>query len=243
MISVCMATCNGEKYLQRQLDTILSQLGQEDELVISDDSSTDRTIEIIKAFDDARIRLLESGNFMSPVFNMENALKHARGEYIFLSDQDDVWLPERINKVKERLQGFDLVVCNAFIVDRDEKALHESYFMWKGSGPGFWRNLKKNSFLGCSLAFNRKILNVAMPFPKHIVMHDVWIGLLAESLGKVKFLDERLMLYRRHEDNFTAAVHKSDDRLSDFSLSYKIRYRIWLLFYVVKRCLRKPAKQ
>ncbi len=242
MISVCMTTCNGEKYLKRQLDTILSQLGTEDELIISDDSSTDRTVEIIKSYSDSRIKLLENANFGSPVFNMENALKRAQGDYVFLADQDDIWLPGRIQKVIEKLQQYDLVVCNAFIVDGNEKVIHESYFEWKGSAPGFFRNLKKNSFLGCSLAFNRKTAKAALPFPKQIAMHDVWIGLLAECTGKVLFLNERLICYRRHDDNFTASVHKADDRLSDFSLSYKIWYRLLLLFYVMKRCLRKPAK-
>ena len=236
-----MAACNGEKYLKRQLETILMQLAPGDELIVSDDSSTDQTVEIIKGYGDDRITLLEKANFGNPSFNMENALKKAQGDYIFLADQDDVWLPGRIQKAVEKLQQYDLVVCNAFIVDENEKIIHESYFDWKGSAPGFFRNLRKNSFLGCSLAFNRKILNAALPFPNKISMHDVWIGLVAECTGKVLFLDERLMYYRRHDDNFTASVHKADDRLSDFSLSYKLRYRFWLLFYVMKRCLKRPT--
>ena len=243
MISVCMTTCNGEKYLKRQLDTILEQLDAEDEVIVSDDSSTDKTLQIIKAYKDNRIILLENGNFGNPVLNMENALKRAKGEYIFLSDQDDVWLPGRVEKVLEKLHAYDLVVCNAFIVDGEEKILHESYFEWKGSAAGFFTNLKKNSFIGCAMAFNRKIAKAVLPFPKQIAMHDVWIGLLAECTGKVLFLDERLIYYRRHDDNFTASVHKADNRLSDFSLSYKIRYRLSLLFHVIKRCLEKPAKQ
>ncbi len=243
MISVCMTTCNGEKYLKRQLDTILEQLDAEDEVIVSDDSSTDKTLQIIKAYKDNRIILLENGNFGSPVLNMENALKRAKGDYIFLSDQDDVWLPGRVEKVLEKLHAYDLVVCNAYIVDGEEKILHESYFEWKGSAAGFFTNLKKNSFIGCAMAFNRKIAKAVLPFPKQIAMHDVWIGLLAECTGKVLFLDERLIYYRRHDDNFTASVHKADNRLSDFSLSYKIRYRLSLLFHVIKRCLEKPAKQ
>ncbi len=243
MVSVCMTTFNGEKYLKRQLDTILTQLDENDELIISDDSSTDHTVEIIEAYHDSRIRLLKEGNFHHPIFNMENALKKARGDYIFLADQDDVWLSGRVQKVKEKLQTFDLVMCNAFIVDHEEKTLHPSYFEWKGSGNGFFKNLKKNSFLGSAMAFNRKIATLALPFPKQIAMHDVWMGLLAECSGKVLFLDERLIKYRRHKDNFTASVHKTDDQLSDFSFFYKIWYRILLVFYVVKRCWRKQTKR
>jgi len=109
MVSVCMTTCNGEKYLKRQLDTILEQLDAEDEVIVSDDSSTDKTIQIIKAYGDNRIILLEDGNFGNPVLNMENALKRAQGEYIFLADQDDVWLPGRVEKVMEKLRNYDLV--------------------------------------------------------------------------------------------------------------------------------------
>ena len=241
MVSVCMTTFNGEKYLRRQLDTILLQLGDNDELIISDDASTDRTVEIIKSYHDSRVKLLENGHFGNPVFNMENALKSAQGDYIFLADQDDVWLPGRIQKVIEKLQQFDLVVCNAFIVDGEENILHASYFDWKGSAPGFLKNLRKNSFLGSSMAFNRKIATAALPFPKKIAMHDVWIGLLAECKGKVLFLNERLICYRRHSGNYTAAIQKADNRLSDFSLSYKIRYRFLLLFYVIQRCLKRAA--
>ncbi|MBE0649554.1 MAG: glycosyltransferase family 2 protein [Bacteroidales bacterium] len=243
MISVCMSTYNGEKYLERQLDTILEQLSPEDELVISDDSSSDRTIEIIKSYKDKRIRLFENNHFRSPVYNLEFAMKQAQGDYIFLADQDDVWLPGRVRKVKEKLKDNDLVVCNAFIVDQNEKVIHESYFQWKGSRSGFWKNLKKNSFLGCSLAFNRKVLESVLPFPKKLIMHDVWIGLMAESIGKVCFLDEKLMLYRRHADNVTAAVHKDDTHLSDFSLGFKIWYRMVLLFQVTNRYLKVRSKE
>lgn len=242
MVSVCMSTYNGEKYLKRQLDTILEQLGPEDELVISDDSSSDRTIDIIKSYADKRIRLFENKHFKSPVFNLEFALKQAGGEYIFLADQDDVWLPGRVQKMSEKLLEYDLVVCNAFIVDQDEKVIHESYFDWKGSGSGFWKNLRKNSFLGCALAFNRKILHAVLPFPQKIIMHDVWIGLMAESLGKVDFLDEKLMLYRRHTDNVTASIDRDDTHLSDFSLSYKLWYRLVLLVLVMRRFLEVKKK-
>ena len=238
MVSVCMTTYNGEKYLKRQMDTILDQLNREDELVISDDSSSDKTIGIIKSYDDDRIRLFENNHFKSPVYNLEFALKQARGDVVFLADQDDIWLPGRVQKVIGKLEDNDLVVCNALIVDQDEKVINESYFQWKGSRPGFWKNWKKNSFLGCSLAFNRRILEAVLPFPGKLIMHDVWIGLIAESMGKVYFLDEKLMLYRRHEGNVTAAVHKDDAHLSDFGFGFKIWYRIVLLIQVGKRNLK-----
>ncbi len=235
MISVCMTTFNGERFLKEQIDSILLQLNPHDELIISDDSSDDNTIEIIKSYNDSRIRLLENNHFNSPVFNMENALKHAGGNIIFLADQDDVWLPGKVQRVTDSLQDNDLVITNAIIINDKGETVHDSYFKWKGSTPGFWKNLKKNSYLGCAIAFNKKILHAALPFPESIIMHDVWIGLLAERIGKIKFLDEKLMLYRRHNDNFTASINLEDNNLSDFSLGHKLNYRRILLDQIVKR--------
>ena len=240
-ISVCIPTYNGEKYIQKQLDSILAQLGDGDEVVISDDSSSDSTIEIIKAYQDSRIQLIEGCGFRNPIFNLENALKKAKGDYIFLSDQDDFWLAGKVNITLEKLEQYDIVVCNGHIVDEDEKIIHPSYFEWKGSGAGFIKNLKKNSYLGCSLAFNQKILDFMLPFPKRIAMHDIWIGMVGEWIGKPCFIEEPLFLYRRHDSNFTAAIHKGDDELTDNTLFYKIWYRVVMLWYLVTRYFKRKA--
>lgn len=238
-ISVCIPTYNGAKYIRQQIDSILSQLEMDDEVVISDDSSIDNTVEIIKGFNDNRIKLIENCAFKSPIFNLENALKSANGELIFLADQDDVWLPGRVERMKEQLCDHDIVVCNSFMVDQNEKIIHNSYFDWKGCGDGFFRNLKKSSYLGCSLAFNLKILEFVLPFPKKIAMHDIWIGMVSEMIGKTSFIREQLFLYRRHENNYTAAIHKADDQLSDFSVWYKIWYRIVIVWYLGVRYIER----
>src|SRR5579871_1607034 len=110
MISVCMATYNGERYILKQLQSIISQLSENDEIVISDDSSTDNTINIIKSFNDSRIRLYENNKFGSPIFNLENALKHAKNDFIFLSDQDDLWESNKVKTLVEKLNQYDLVL-------------------------------------------------------------------------------------------------------------------------------------
>ncbi len=237
MISVCIPTYNGEKFIHEQLSSILNQLGNDDQVVISDDSSTDSTIEIINSFNDKRIILLIDNNFKSPIFNLENALKNASGDYIFLSDQDDVWLSNRVALTLEYLKNYDLVVVNGSIVDANKKTILPSYFEWKKSRSGFLKNLFKNSYLGCSLAFNRKILKNILPFPKKIAMHDIWIGLVSEIVGKTFFLDEKLFLYRRHENNVTFSIDRTDDNLSDNSFAYKISYRIMFIYYLVLRII------
>jgi glycosyltransferase involved in cell wall biosynthesis len=239
MISVCIPTYNGEKYIHRQLESILSQIGEKDEVIISDDSSTDGTIEIIKGFNDSRIQLFENCLYKNTIFNIENALKRAKGEYIFLSDQDDVWLPGKVSKTLEMLCEHDIVVCNSHIVDQDEKIIHESYFKWRGIKPGFINNLGKSAYLGCALAFNRKILDFILPFPKKIAMHDIWIGVVSELIGKTFFIQEQLFLYRRHEGNLTAAIHKADDELSDLKVWYKVWYRMVLVWYLGVRYIER----
>src|SRR3954471_17623480 len=119
-VSVCIATYNGADFIIEQLHSILRQLGTTDEVIISDDSSTDDTLELIRSLNDTRISILEKQQFRSPIYNFENAISKARGKYIFLADQDDVWLDGRIDKRLPLLQdNYDLVLNNCKIVDRD----------------------------------------------------------------------------------------------------------------------------
>lgn len=96
MISVCVATYNGEMYIRQQLQSILCQLADSDEVIISDDGSTDGTLTVIREINDKRIRLIDGPRRQSPTLNFENALRQAKGDHIFLSDQDDVWKPEKV---------------------------------------------------------------------------------------------------------------------------------------------------
>jgi len=201
-ISVCMATHNGEKYIKRQLGSILMQLAQDDEIVISDDSSTDKTIAVIKGFADRRIRLYENNTFFSPIFNIENALIKASGEIIVLSDQDDVWLDNKVAVIRRELAGaqgeIKLIVLDGHIVDEQEAIMHDSIFDYLNSGKGLLKNIYDNTYMGCCMAFHRDLLKVALPFPRNIPMHDMWLGLLAELFGTVDFVSDKTINYRRH---------------------------------------------
>jgi glycosyltransferase involved in cell wall biosynthesis len=202
-----MATRNGEKFILRQLATILPQLTPDDEVVISDDSSSDNTIGIIKDLSDHRIRLHEYNTFFSPIFNVENALKKASGEIIVLADQDDVWLDNKIAVIRRELdatdEGVKLIVLDGYIVDEQETILQDSIFIRIHSGKGLLKNIYDNTYMGCCLAFTRDLLKIALPFPKNIPMHDMWLGLLAELFGTVEFVDEKTIKYRRHSASAT----------------------------------------
>lgn len=129
MITVCMATYNGEKYIEEQLESVLMQLHSNDEVIISDDGSGDSTVDLIRTFNDPRIRLLVGNNFFSPTQNFENALKYAKGDYIFLCDQDDVWLPDKVESMLQYLLQYDLVVSDCKVVDAELNVISQS-FLW-----------------------------------------------------------------------------------------------------------------
>lgn len=223
-ISVCIATYNGEKYIQEQLESILIQLHEEDEIILSDDSSTDQTVAIVKALKDIRIKIFEHQTFASHVYNFEHALKQAKGEYLFLSDQDDIWLSHKRETMLKHLKNHDLVISDATVVDEDKNLLHDSFFAFNHSKKGLLKNIYKNSYLGCCMAFNTEILHKALPFPKNINMHDWWIGLIAERYASIYFCEESLLLYRRHHQALTPISRKSKN--SFFS---KIGFRIAIL--------------
>jgi len=235
-ISVCIATYNGEKYIEDQIKSILPQLSDYDEIIISDDSSVDKTLEIIKAFKDDRIKIFDKQEFKSPIFNFENAIKHATNEIIFLSDQDDIWLENKVVTMLAALKDYDLVVSNAIITDADLNLVKGSYFEWRNSRSGIIKNFIKNSYLGCCTAFKRKILNIVLPFPKNIPMHDMWLGIIAELYYKPIFIDEKLILYRRHDDNTTLLTK---DYTSNETILSKLQFRLNLFTAVIKRIIKR----
>ena len=116
-ISVCLATFNGEKYLQQQIESILIQLGDNDELIISDDGSSDQTLNIIESFSDKRIHIFHNKMNHGFIGNFENALRIATGDYIFLSDQDDVWSSDKLRISLQALEKADLIVHDAEMID------------------------------------------------------------------------------------------------------------------------------
>ena len=240
-ISVCMATFNGEKFIKEQVQSIIKQLSATDEIIISDDGSTDETINIISAFLDPRIQLVKNdscqfkANKQSRSYqvtrNFENALSYATGDYIFLSDQDDVWEEDKVKGclVLLKEKKINLIVHDAKVVDESDNVIARSYFAIVNSQKGFFRNIIKNSYLGCCMVLDRSILLKALPFPKDLIAHDMWIGLIAEKNGKVAFVDNKFIRYKRHSAAVTASGMNSDN-----SLNFKIRYRVQFILQYLK---------
>jgi glycosyltransferase involved in cell wall biosynthesis len=236
-ISVCMASYNGERFISRQLQTILSQLLPSDEVVISDDSSTDRTVEFIEAIEDNRIRLFVGQTFHSPIYNFEHALKHATGEVIFLSDQDDEWVDGWVETALVTLRDVSLVVCDADMIDTYGKVrppLEAKIYRGSARKPGITRNLYRNGYIGCCCAFRREVLERALPFPAKLPWHDWWIGLVADAFFSTRFIPDRKIRYRRHGGNVSQTGEKSTS-----TIMKKVRMRWNLCFALITRRLAR----
>lgn len=238
MISVCMATYNGEKYIKEQIESILSQLGENDELIISDDNSSDNTVEIIKEFNDPRIKIEiyerdKSG--MLPInlvtTNFENALKKAKGDIIFLSDQDDVWCENKIKVMQKYLKDFDYVVSDCYVTDGDLNIKSITRFDGSFTRNRFKALIAPTPWQGSCAAFNRKVLEKSLPFPKNLQSHDRWIGYIGSLIYKSCIIDEPLIYYRRHIHNTSTATSGK----SKASLLYKVLTRFSYALDLIKR--------
>lgn len=242
MISVCMATYNGEKFIKEQIDSIISQLSELDELIISDDGSSDNTIEIIKSYNDKRIKLLKHKkndefkgipklkNFYYTTSNFQNALLNANGDYIFLADQDDVWECNKVKIMIEELNNHDLVMSNFSIIDNTGNITNTKYYKKNPISKFRFFNIIKSKYIGCCMGFSRDLLQKALPFPNKLMAHDFWIGCLSR---KYKFIDISLHRYRRHGANVSPSAEKSNN-----SFWIKVKYRMIFLIQLYMRLLK-----
>jgi len=211
-ISVCMTTYNGSQYVEKQILSILPQLSDNDELVIVDDCSTDQTVDIIKKINDSRIKLFQNERNLGVIKNFEKSIKNSNGDIIFLSDQDDIWMP---NKIKEIINIFmneidiTLVTTDSEIIDENDVVTTDSFYQTRGDFVyGIIPHLIKPRFHGCTLAFKVEMLEIFLPFPRDIPMHDIWIGIVNEIYGKTFYIDKPLVKYRRHSNNVSPSKHK-----------------------------------
>ncbi len=232
MTTVCIATYNGEKYLVEQLDSIMNQISLNDEVIISDDGSTDNTIDIIKSYNDKRIKLVFNKYERGYTGNFENALSYANGDYIFLADQDDIWNPQKVSTLLNSLIKFDFVVSDCEVVNEELDVIDESHFNTRKVKKGFMYNLLYTRYVGAAMAFNKDVLKKSLPFPvnRKYCAHDYWICLIAEKYFKTGLINTPLIKYRRHSSNASNGGEKSSN-----SLLHKVLVRIYTLFHIIRR--------
>lgn len=210
-VSVAMAVYNGEKYLRSQLDSIIMQLGTEDELVISYDESKDGTLQIINEYegkyDNVKVVMDPGKGVFS---NFENAIANCNGDYIFISDQDDIWLPDKIGHVKDVFgyTGADMVIHNGVHIDSEGKVISNDFFSDFDIKKNKLVNFLRPRYSGCCTAFNRKMKDLILPFPRDVGGYDHWIGMVGEIFGDIVFDDTILIQHRLHGSNVTVQRRK-----------------------------------
>lgn len=205
--SVAMAVYNGEKYIEEQLDSILAMLGNEDEIVISYDESIDKTYEIICRYrdNDDRIKVVKNAN-KSVESNFNNAVEHCTGKYIFLADQDDVWIEDKINLMVSYMENnpnVKVVIADGYITDEKLVKKTEIFEEYNTSASAI-RNFVKGTYLGCQMAFCADIKKYVWPVKTNPPLpHDLWLGVMGARYGKVVLLKDKTILHRMHEANYT----------------------------------------
>ena len=201
---------NGASYLVPQIRSILDQLGQSDEMVVVDDCSQDESVQMIKSFGDSRIRLIRNDSNLGVLASFEKALRGSAGDILFLSDQDDIWRSDKVQRVISVFASnpaITMVVSDAQVIDAAGNVTAQSFFKQRGAfSADMLHNLAKNKYLGCTMAFRRSMLVHFLPIPRDTPMHDIWFGLINNIYGKTHYIGQPLIAYRRHGKNVSPSV-------------------------------------
>jgi hypothetical protein len=214
-VSVAIATCNGDRYLREQLATIYAQTWRDKgslEVVASDDASTDGTVAILEEYAHSRgLRYTVNPARLGLVRNFERAIQLCRGELIALSDQDDLWKPHKIDRLVAEIGEATLIYCNNQDVLAPDGSRAEDtrtqqvvdFARACGSGRPVRHLLAENWVVSHTLMFRRELIRHALPIAPHQRFHDGWLALVAATLGGIRYLDERLQVYRQHPASLT----------------------------------------
>ena len=224
-IAICMATYNGETFLQEQLESILKQTNQNWILFIRDDNSTDKTLQILQRYASLyqnKIVLIEDSALSggSAKQNFASILSwvstHYSFSYFMFSDQDDVWLDTKIEKSLQYMKANAsdqsipvLVHTDLTVVDRQLSVLDRSFFHYRNLNPhltDLCRLLVQNNVTGCTMLWNRALNDLLDLGNRNIIMHDWWIALVACVFGKILCFEEPTILYRQHGTNVVGAT-------------------------------------
>lgn len=218
-ISVCIATYNGEKYIDEQLLSILKQLGPDDEVIIVDDYSKDNTVDKIRKFNDPRVNIYENEVNRSHVYSFGRAISLATNDIIFMSDQDDLWIDGRVKMMINSLeengtllissntgfmddQGNDIpYICDGVDARNSTKHFSNVIDIFKG----------KTNYFGCAMAFRRDLLRTITPIPSFVESHDLWIAMAGNLARSNSHINENTLIRRVHSNNASIVqrpIHK-----------------------------------
>lgn len=222
MISIAMTTYNGEKYIREQINSILEQTYQDFELIICDDCSNDSTWNILQEYErkDKRIHCYLNSKNIGFKKNFEKAISLTKGKYIALADQDDIWLSNHLEILLKHIGNYYLVCTCAEIIDTNGKKT--GILMRKNEIKNLNDNHNNlllfkifyfyNYVQGCTIMFDRFLLNDFIPIPEDVPYHDYWFGIIATMYKKIFFIDEITVLYRQHNSNASPSISRNNKR-------------------------------
>ncbi len=208
--SICLATYNGTKFIDKQLSSILEQLGENDEVIIVDDCSTDNTYDILNSYADNRIKVFRNEKNLRHVKSFERAISLASKEFIFLSDQDDIWVEGRLRVFEDNFlkhPEIQLITSNFHCIDDNDceienplrKVLGSESLLYKKNIAAIFSG--KIGYYGCAMAFRRSFVDKILPIPVYVEAHDLWLGMAGNLLKSNLHLDEKTLYHRIHQNN------------------------------------------
>lgn len=234
-VDILLATFEGSKYLEEQLESILAQSHLYLHLWVRDDGSSDQTLSILQKWTQTypqKMTLLPTKEHFGVKGNFSELMKQSQAPYIMFADQDDKWLPNKVEVSLNQLKTMEtqygphlplLVHTDLKVVDHNLETIANSFWRYAGLKPkqaSLNRLLSQNIITGCTILMNRALVNSAYPIPKEAIMHDWWLALIASCLGHIQFIDQPTLLYRQHNSNDIGAkkyglwpfLHKSSSQ-------------------------------
>lgn len=212
MVAILMSTYNGAHFLKEQIDSILGQTYTDFQLMIRDDGSSDDTCDLIRAYDDPRIQLFQENN-LGPCGSFFSLVRKASdADYLFFSDQDDVWFPEKLETMLAQIRKYDacpaMVFSDFSMIDENGTQTHPSYAQYASlrvnpGSVGLEQLIAQPYVFGCAAVINRKLADMVQNPPEGVEMHDCWISLTAASVGKLIYLPQQTIAHRFHSSNAT----------------------------------------
>lgn len=230
MVSVAMATYNGEKYIREQLDSILAQTYTDFEIVVCDDCSKDNTISILREYEknNNRIHIYENEQNLGFKKNFEKAAGLCCGDYIAFSDQDDIWTPDHLQILLDGINGYDCSGAANIYIDKygnEIPLLQGTRIFPKTKKDWFFFELNRNVFQGAAMMITKELRDKVLPIPDAVFTHDWWFALMAAQERGVNYLDVPILYYRRLSESVT---------IQDMDISLKGRIKKVFSFSEIK---------
>lgn len=237
-VSVCMATYNGQDFVREQIESILGQLGPDDELVIADDASTDATLEVLEQCSDARIRVLPSQRNGGHVRTFERAMAQATGSVVLLADQDDLWPPGRVAAMRRELTRYPVVAGNLSVFGGGPAPALPP--LRRADTAANLRNvlgvlLGRRTYFGSAMGYRGELRRVLLPMPMSAEAHDLWLALAGCLNGGVAHVEEPVVLRRSHGGNLTPTSRRGWAKV--------VRTRLLMLAQLVVLVVRRFARR